>query len=166
MIVCLIDFLISFAILLVLMVVYRFMPRMCASCCCRFFLLLALVTALGSGLLIAALNVKYRDFRYIMPFIVQFGLYVSPVAFSSRTSTPATASRKREVRLRAESHGGRDRWVPLVHPWWPDHLVPARIPHVHRHQRAAADRRHPLLPQDRTRLRRHDLSHGRADHHR
>jgi lipopolysaccharide transport system permease protein len=38
---------------------------------------------MGSGLLIAALNVKYRDFRYIVPFIVQFGLYVSPVAFSS-----------------------------------------------------------------------------------
>src|SRR5690606_27644709 len=47
------------------------------------FLLLALITALGSGLLIAALNVKFRDFRHIIPFIVQFGLYVSPVAFSS-----------------------------------------------------------------------------------
>jgi lipopolysaccharide transport system permease protein len=38
---------------------------------------------LGAGLWIAALNVKYRDFRYIIPFIVQFGLYVSPVGFSS-----------------------------------------------------------------------------------
>jgi lipopolysaccharide transport system permease protein len=47
------------------------------------FLLLALVTAMGTGLYIAALNVKYRDFRYIIPFIVQFGLYVSPIAFSS-----------------------------------------------------------------------------------
>jgi lipopolysaccharide transport system permease protein len=50
-----------------------------------FFLLLALLTAMGSGLFIAALNVKYRDFRYVIPFIVQFGLYISPIAFSSNT---------------------------------------------------------------------------------
>ena len=81
-IVSLVDFLISFVILVVLMIVYQFVPgpRIIAL---PLFLLLALVTALGSGLLIAALNVKYRDFRYIIPFIVQFGLYVSPVAFSS-----------------------------------------------------------------------------------
>ena len=47
------------------------------------FLLLAFVTSIGTGLYIAALNVKYRDFRYVIPFIVQFGLYVSPIAFSS-----------------------------------------------------------------------------------
>lgn len=81
-IVCLIDFLISFAILVVLMVVYRFVPDT-RILLLPFFLLLALITALGSGLLVAALNVKYRDFRYIVPFIVQFGLYVSPVAFDS-----------------------------------------------------------------------------------
>lgn len=81
-IVCLVDFLISFAIVLVLMLFYRFTPGP-ALLMLPFFLLLALVTAMGSGLLIAALNVKYRDFRYIVPFIVQFGLYVSPVAFSS-----------------------------------------------------------------------------------
>jgi len=81
-IVCLIDFFIAFAILVVLMVAYQFMPSV-RILLLPFFLLLALITALGSGLLIAALNVKYRDFRYIIPFIVQFGLYVSPVAFSS-----------------------------------------------------------------------------------
>ena len=81
-IVCLIDFLISFAILLVLMLVYRFTPDI-KILLMPLFLLLALITSLGGGLLIAALNVKYRDFRYIVPFIVQFGLYVSPVAFSS-----------------------------------------------------------------------------------
>jgi lipopolysaccharide transport system permease protein len=81
-IVCLIDFLISFAILIVLMIGYQFMPGV-QLLALPLFLLLALVTAMGSGLLIAALNVKYRDFRYIVPFIVQFGLYVSPVAFSS-----------------------------------------------------------------------------------
>lgn len=47
------------------------------------FSLLALLCALGSGLWLAALNVKYRDFRYVVPFIVQFGLYISPVGFSS-----------------------------------------------------------------------------------
>ena len=81
-IVCLIDFLISFAILVVLMVIYRSTPD-AHILLLPLFLLLALVTALGSGLYIAALNVKYRDFRYIVPFIVQFGLYISPIAFSS-----------------------------------------------------------------------------------
>lgn len=81
-IVCLIDFLIAFIILVVLMIAYQFMPSI-RIVLLPLFLMLALVTALGSGLLIAALNVKYRDFRYIIPFIVQFGLYVSPVAFSS-----------------------------------------------------------------------------------
>jgi len=81
-IVCLIDFLISFAIVLVLMLAYRFVPD-ARILFLPLFLLLALVTALGSGLLIAALNVKYRDFRYVVPFIVQFGLYVSPIAFTS-----------------------------------------------------------------------------------
>lgn len=81
-IVCLIDFLISCAILAVLMAAYRHAPGI-EILALPLFLLLALVTALGSGLLIAALNVRYRDFRYIVPFIVQFGLYVSPVAFSS-----------------------------------------------------------------------------------
>lgn len=81
-IVCLVDFLISLAILAVLMIAYRFAPGI-EVLALPLFLLLALVTAMGSGLLIAALNVKYRDFRYIVPFIVQFGLYVSPVAFTS-----------------------------------------------------------------------------------
>jgi lipopolysaccharide transport system permease protein len=47
------------------------------------FMLLALATALGAGVWVAALNVKYRDFKIIVPFIVQFGLYVSPVGFAS-----------------------------------------------------------------------------------
>ena len=44
---------------------------------------MALLTSLGPGLWITALNVKYRDFRYVIPFVVQFGLYISPVGFSS-----------------------------------------------------------------------------------
>ena len=44
---------------------------------------MALLTAIGTGLIISALNVSFRDFRYLIPFLVQFGLYVSPVGFSS-----------------------------------------------------------------------------------
>jgi lipopolysaccharide transport system permease protein len=81
-IVNLVDFFISFVLLLVLMVGYQFMPgpRMLLL---PVFLTLAFVTAMGAGLWLAALNVTYRDFRYIVPFIVQLGLFVSPVGFSS-----------------------------------------------------------------------------------
>ncbi|MBU7008187.1 ABC transporter permease [Phosphitispora fastidiosa] len=81
-IVSMVDFLISFVILAVLMIWYKFVPdiRILAL---PVFLLLALTASLGFGLWLAALNVKYRDFRYIVPFIVQFGLYISPVGFSS-----------------------------------------------------------------------------------
>jgi lipopolysaccharide transport system permease protein len=81
-IVGLVDFLISFVILIILMAWYKFIPDWRLATL-PLFLLLALFTALGFGLLLAALNVKYRDFRYIVPFIVQFGLYISPVGFSS-----------------------------------------------------------------------------------
>jgi lipopolysaccharide transport system permease protein len=47
------------------------------------FIALAMLASLGPALIITALNVKYRDFRFIIPFIVQFGLYASPVGFSS-----------------------------------------------------------------------------------
>jgi lipopolysaccharide transport system permease protein len=81
-IVGIVDFLISFVILIGLMVWFQFIPpwRILAL---PLFLALALVTSLGFGLWLAALNVKYRDFRYVVPFIVQFGLYISPVGFSS-----------------------------------------------------------------------------------
>ncbi|MCC6600191.1 MAG: ABC transporter permease [Crocinitomicaceae bacterium] len=80
--VCLIDFFISLAILFFVMLFYRFVPDI-RILLLPVFIMLTLITALGSGLFIAALNVKYRDFRYIVPFIVQFGLYITPVAFSS-----------------------------------------------------------------------------------
>jgi len=81
-IVCLVDFLISLAILGVLMMWYNFVPGW-RIFLLPFFLFLALTTAMGVGFWISALNVKYRDFRYIIPFVVQFGLYISPVGFSS-----------------------------------------------------------------------------------
>ncbi|WP_295393040.1 ABC transporter permease [uncultured Thiodictyon sp.] len=77
-----VDFLISFAILLVLMLWYRFLPGW-QILTLPLFVVMAFLASLGPGLWITALNVKYRDFRYIIPFIVQFGLYVSPVGFSS-----------------------------------------------------------------------------------
>ena len=64
------------------MIIYRFSPTP-QILLLPLFLLLAIITAMGTGIFISALNVKYRDFRYIIPFIVQFGLYASPVAFSS-----------------------------------------------------------------------------------
>jgi len=77
-----IDFLISFVILVGMMVYYQFLPG-CQVLLMPFFIVFALLASLGPGLWAAALNVKYRDFRYIIPFVVQFGLYVSPVGFSS-----------------------------------------------------------------------------------
>lgn len=81
-IVSLVDFFISFAILALLMVWYGFAPDW-RILTLPFFLALAFLASFGFGLWLAALNVKYRDFRYIVPFIVQFGLYISPVGFSS-----------------------------------------------------------------------------------
>lgn len=81
-IVSFIDFLIAFALLVGLMVWYGFCPDW-KILSLPLFVLLALVSAMGGGLWMSALNVKYRDFRYIIPFVVQFGLYVSPVGFSS-----------------------------------------------------------------------------------
>jgi len=77
-----VDFMISGIILLGLMAWYNFVPswRMLTL---PVFILVAFAAALGAGLWLAALNVQYRDFRFIVPFIVQFGLYISPVGFSS-----------------------------------------------------------------------------------
>ena len=77
-----IDFTISFAILFILMFYYQFYPTW-NILMVPLFLMIALLTALGMGLYITSLNVKFRDFRYVIPFIIQFGLYISPVGFSS-----------------------------------------------------------------------------------
>lgn len=77
-----VDFLISFIILLGMMIYYQFLPGW-NLLLLPIFIILALLASLGPGLWMTALNVKYRDFRYVIPFVVQFGLYVSPVGFSS-----------------------------------------------------------------------------------
>jgi len=81
-IVSFVDFLISGIILVGLMLWYGFAPDL-RIFTLPLFIFIAFAAAMGTGLWTAALNVKYRDFRYIIPFGVQFGLYVSPVGFSS-----------------------------------------------------------------------------------
>ena len=82
----LVDLGISFLILLGLMAWYRFLPGW-EFCTVPLWTVFGFLAALGPGLYITALNVKYRDFRYVIPFIVQFGLLVSPVTFSSAEAT-------------------------------------------------------------------------------
>jgi lipopolysaccharide transport system permease protein len=78
----LIDFLISLIVLGGMMLFYRY-GLSWNILLLPVFVLLALLASLGPGLWITALNVKYRDFRYVIPFLVQLGLYISPVGFSS-----------------------------------------------------------------------------------
>lgn len=80
--VALVDFAVSFGILILLMIWYRFAPTW-HIVFLPVFILVAFLAAVGPGLWTTALNVKYRDFRYVIPFVVQFGLYISPVGFSS-----------------------------------------------------------------------------------
>jgi lipopolysaccharide transport system permease protein len=81
-VVAFVDFLISFFILILLMGWYRFLPDW-RILMLPLFALLAFFASVGPSLWITALNVKYRDFRYVIPFMVQFGLYISPIGFSS-----------------------------------------------------------------------------------
>jgi len=77
-----VDFLISAVLLAVLMGAYRFAPTW-KVVALPLFLLLAVGAATGAGIWMAALNVRYRDFRFLVPFVIQFGLYVSPVGYVS-----------------------------------------------------------------------------------
>ena len=81
-IVALVDFMISFSILIILMFWYSYFPTW-HILTLPLFLMLGFFAAFGSGLFIASLNVKYRDFKFLIPFVVQLGLYISPVAFST-----------------------------------------------------------------------------------
>lgn len=81
-IVAFVDFLVSFAVLLLMMAWYGHTPNW-HFVFLPAFIVLALAASLGPGLLLTTMNVKYRDFRYVIPFVVQLGLYVSPVGFSS-----------------------------------------------------------------------------------
>ncbi len=78
----LVDFAISFLILLGMCIWYQYLPSW-QIIFLPLFILFAFICAFGVGLYLTAVNVKYRDFRYIIPFIIQFGLYITPIGFSS-----------------------------------------------------------------------------------
>lgn len=77
------DFVLSFFVLLGMMIVYGLYPTAASILWLPFFLALALITALGVGLWLSALNVQYRDVRYVVPFLVQLWLFATPVAYAS-----------------------------------------------------------------------------------
>jgi lipopolysaccharide transport system permease protein len=82
LIVSLIDFAIALGLMIILLMIYGFVPSV-NLVYFPLFLFFTIFTAAGAGFFVAALNVKYRDFRYIVPFIVQMGFFVSPIAFDS-----------------------------------------------------------------------------------
>ena len=77
-----VDFLIAFAVLIAMMLYYGLLPTLNVLWL-PLFVLLALVTSLGVGLWLSAFNVKYRDVRFVVPFITQFWLFVTPIAYPS-----------------------------------------------------------------------------------
>lgn len=82
LIVSLIDFAIALALMIILLLIYGYSPTTNLFYF-PLFLLLTLFTAAGAGFLVSALNVKFRDFRYIVPFVVQLGFFISPIAYDS-----------------------------------------------------------------------------------
>ena len=81
-IVAFVDFVISCGLLALFMIFYHVLPAW-QLVTLPVFVTIALPTSVGAGLWFAALNVEYRDFRYIVPFVVQFGIFITPVGFSS-----------------------------------------------------------------------------------
>lgn len=77
------DFVVAFTVLLGMMLVFGVLPIPAALVWLPLFLLLAMITALGIGLWLSALNVQYRDVRYLVPFMMQFWLYITPIAYPS-----------------------------------------------------------------------------------
>ena len=79
----LVDFVIAFVILIGLMIYYGVTPSINAIWALPLFILLAIITALGVALWLSAINVQYRDVNYALPFLTQFWLFITPVAYSS-----------------------------------------------------------------------------------
>lgn len=82
----LVDFGIAFLILIVLMIYYGVAPTT-AVWTLPFFLILTIITALGVALWLSAINVQYRDVNYVLPFLTQFWLFITPVAYSAKVIT-------------------------------------------------------------------------------
>lgn len=126
-VVAFVDFIVSFAILILLMIWYQYAPSI-RIFTLPLFIIIAFLSALGPGLFITALNVRYRDFRYIIPFIVQFGLYVSPVGFSSTVIREKIGDMGFLAYSLNPMVGVIDgfRWAILSdtpHPFWPAFMV-------------------------------------------
>jgi lipopolysaccharide transport system permease protein len=79
----LVDFLIAFIILMIMMLYFGILPAIIPILALPFLVLLILITSLGAGLWLSALNVKFRDFQYIAPFLVQIGFFATPIIYSS-----------------------------------------------------------------------------------
>lgn len=79
-----VDFLIAFAILFVLMIIYS-VPPSANIAFLPVFILLTIISALAVGIWLSALTIRYRDFQHVVPFLVQFGLYATPIAYPSET---------------------------------------------------------------------------------
>ena len=151
-VVALVDFAINLRDPVALMVWYGFVPDW-QIVLLPVFVVLAVLASLGPALFITALNVKYRDFRYIIPFIVQFGLYVSPVGFSSAVVPGAMA-----LLVQPQPGGRRDRRLPLVPARRREPALPAGLRAQPRRRRALPVARHRLFPPHRAHLRRSDLT--------
>jgi lipopolysaccharide transport system permease protein len=82
----LVDLAISFGLLLLIMLYYRYVPPI-QVLLLPVFVIIAFLISIGVGLYVTALNVKFRDFRYIIPFVIQFGIYITPVGYSSTVIT-------------------------------------------------------------------------------
>ena len=150
--VALVDFTVNFAMLIALMIWYQFVPGW-QIVLLPAFVVIAIFASLGPGLWITALNVKYRDFRYIIPFIVQFGLYVSPVGFSSNV----VPEQWRLLYSLNPMVGVIDgfRWCILG---WSKSALFARLPTEHWHHGVFSVARNSPVPQDGKKLRRPDLN--------
>jgi len=83
----LVDFMISMVVLIGMMAYYGFRPAGTALLVIP-FLILAVMTALGIGFWLSALNIKYRDFKYVIPFLAQFWMFATPVVYSSQLVPP------------------------------------------------------------------------------
>ena len=136
-----VDFLISLGLMAVMLLWYHFAPdwRLLTL---PLFMALAFFASFGTGLWLCALNVEFRDFRYVVPFIVQFGLYVSPVGFSSSFVPSAWRFVYALNPMVGVINGFR--WSLLRGG---SELV-SRIGHCHRADRAHLRQRHLVFSQD------------------
>jgi lipopolysaccharide transport system permease protein len=117
----LVDLGISFGLLILVMIFYRYLPPI-QVLLLPVFVIMAFLLAIGTGLYITALNVKFRDFRYIIPFVIQFGIYITPVGYASTVITEKYSLRGRFLFSLNPMVGIIDgfRWCIIGEPiYWP-----------------------------------------------